>query len=110
MTEKRADVEGFAAMFARRTSVEQVEEGRELAPKFDAEGLIPVVTTDAEPHLVDIGAHPLAQLGHGVGDADRGDGQRGAPAYSLAHRGIRTFVRHDDSDADGAFARRRNRL
>lgn len=33
--------------FAPRKSVEQVEEGVELAPKFDAEGLIPVVTTDA---------------------------------------------------------------
>jgi phosphoribosyl-AMP cyclohydrolase len=33
--------------FGTRTSVEQVEEGEELAPKFDAEGLIPVVTTDA---------------------------------------------------------------
>jgi phosphoribosyl-AMP cyclohydrolase len=32
--------------FAQRTSVEQVEEGTELAPKFDADGLIPVVTTD----------------------------------------------------------------
>lgn len=30
-----------------RTSVEQVEEGRELAPKFDAHGLITCVTTDA---------------------------------------------------------------
>jgi phosphoribosyl-AMP cyclohydrolase len=28
--------------------VEQVEEGRELAPRFDADGLIPVVTTDHE--------------------------------------------------------------
>ena len=35
------------ANFAPRTSVEQVEEGAELAPKFDADGLIPVVTTDA---------------------------------------------------------------
>jgi phosphoribosyl-AMP cyclohydrolase len=33
--------------FARRVSVEQVEEGSELAPKFDADGLIPVVTTAA---------------------------------------------------------------
>lgn len=32
--------------FGKRTSVEQVEEGTELAPKFDADGLIPVVTTD----------------------------------------------------------------
>ena len=33
-------------MFASRESVEQVEEGNELAPKFDDNGLIPVVTTD----------------------------------------------------------------
>lgn len=36
------------ARFARRTSVEQVEEGQLLAPKFDRNGLIPVVTTDAD--------------------------------------------------------------
>lgn len=35
-------------MFAKRISVEQVEEGNELAPKFDAEGLLPCVTTDAD--------------------------------------------------------------
>lgn len=34
--------------FAARTSVEQVEEGTALAPKFDDEGLLPVVTTDAD--------------------------------------------------------------
>lgn len=33
--------------FFPRTSIEQVEEGHQLAPKFDADGLIPVVTTDA---------------------------------------------------------------
>lgn len=33
--------------FAARLSVEQVEEGPLLAPKFSADGLIPVVTTDA---------------------------------------------------------------
>ena len=33
-------------VFAPRSTVEQVEEGAELAPKFDAAGLIPVVTTD----------------------------------------------------------------
>ena len=32
--------------FAPRQSVEQVEEGHVLAPKFDANGLIPVDTTD----------------------------------------------------------------
>jgi len=32
--------------FAPRKSIAQVEEGAELAPKFDEHGLIPVVTTD----------------------------------------------------------------
>jgi len=32
--------------FGTRRTVEQVEEGSELAPKFDAQGLIPCVTTD----------------------------------------------------------------
>ncbi len=32
--------------FAQRKSVKQVEEGLELAPKFDEDGLIPVVATD----------------------------------------------------------------
>jgi len=36
------------SMFAQRVSIEQVEEGHELAPKFDADGLMPVVTTDAD--------------------------------------------------------------
>jgi phosphoribosyl-AMP cyclohydrolase len=36
-----------SGMFAARLTIEQVEEGAELAPKFDADGLIPVVTTDA---------------------------------------------------------------
>ena len=34
-------------LFSTRNSVEQVEEGFLLAPKFDCNGLIPVVTTDA---------------------------------------------------------------
>jgi phosphoribosyl-AMP cyclohydrolase len=33
-------------LFAPRRSIEQVEEGVELAPKFDERGLIPAVTTD----------------------------------------------------------------
>ncbi len=32
--------------FTERQSVEQIEEGCDLAPKFDEHGLIPVVTTD----------------------------------------------------------------
>ena len=38
---------GNAPKFAPRASIEQVEEGFELAPRFDQDGLIPVVTTDA---------------------------------------------------------------
>jgi phosphoribosyl-AMP cyclohydrolase len=33
-------------IFGPRVTVEQVEEGTELAPKFDAYGLMPAVTTD----------------------------------------------------------------
>ena len=33
-------------MFKKRESVFEVEEGRYLSPKFDADGLIPVTTTD----------------------------------------------------------------
>ena len=33
-------------IYAERESVEQVEQGKLLAPKFDPNGLIPVVTTD----------------------------------------------------------------
>lgn len=36
------------SQFAERKNVEQVEEGTDLAPKFDEHGLLPVVTTDAE--------------------------------------------------------------
>lgn len=35
------------SVFAPRTSVEQVEEGKVLAPKFDANGLLTCVTSDA---------------------------------------------------------------
>jgi phosphoribosyl-AMP cyclohydrolase len=33
-------------LFGKRVTVEQVEEGHDLAPKFDAAGFIPCVTTD----------------------------------------------------------------
>ena len=38
---------GNTSVFAARTSIAQVEEDLELAPKFDAVGLITCVTTDA---------------------------------------------------------------
>jgi phosphoribosyl-AMP cyclohydrolase len=41
------DRSGVGLEFASRASVEEVEEGNRLAPKFDRDGLIPVVTTDA---------------------------------------------------------------
>lgn len=37
-----------AVNFQARRSIEQVEEGSDLAPKFDDRGLITVVTTDAD--------------------------------------------------------------
>ncbi|MFM8899063.1 MAG: phosphoribosyl-AMP cyclohydrolase [Burkholderiales bacterium] len=37
-----------SSVFQDRTSIEQVEEGQALAPKFDARGLIACVTTDAQ--------------------------------------------------------------
>ena len=40
-------VPAAVAAVAARTTVEQVEEGLALAPKFDADGLIPCITTDA---------------------------------------------------------------
>ena len=38
--------------FHKRVSVEEVEEGSMLSPKFDKNGLIPCVTTDSETHEV----------------------------------------------------------
>ena len=39
---------GATVQFQARTSIEQVEEGDDLAPRFDDRGLITVVTTDAD--------------------------------------------------------------
>lgn len=39
-------------LLAKRSSVEQVETGLTLAPKFDSHGLIPVITTDYLSHEV----------------------------------------------------------
>ena len=39
---------GESFKFAPRRSVEEVEEGKVLAPKFDKDGVIPCVTTDAQ--------------------------------------------------------------
>lgn len=47
MSEQQHTVRATAP-FAERRSVEQVEEGSDLAPKFDSDGLIPCVTTNAD--------------------------------------------------------------
>ena len=47
MTDQHAD-QATSTPFSARLSVEQVEEGLALAPKFDADGLIPCITTDAD--------------------------------------------------------------
>lgn len=39
-------------LFAPRETVEQVELGTELAPRFDAEGLLPAIVMDAASNLV----------------------------------------------------------
>jgi phosphoribosyl-AMP cyclohydrolase len=39
---------GSPVLFQARSSIEQVEEGNDLAPRFDDRGLITVVTTDAD--------------------------------------------------------------
>ena len=38
----------FAHMFKKRENIFEIEEGKYLAPKFDANGLLPVVTTDVK--------------------------------------------------------------
>ena len=38
--------------FAKRTSIEFVEEGQTLAPKFNEEGILPVVVTESESGAV----------------------------------------------------------
>ena len=38
----------FSYMFKKRESVFEVEEGKFLSPKFDNQGLIPVITTDSK--------------------------------------------------------------
>ena len=38
----------FTFMFKKRESVFEVEEGKFLSPKFDSQGLIPVITTDSK--------------------------------------------------------------
>ena len=39
-------------VFSKRTSIEEVEEGKSFQPKFDENGLIPVITIDDEDNQV----------------------------------------------------------
>jgi phosphoribosyl-AMP cyclohydrolase len=94
------------AAFAARESIEQVEEGDELAPKFDGNGLLPVVTTDFESGEV---------LMHGYmnGEALRRTIETGEAHYYSRSRGclwrkgatsgfvqrVRTMLVDDDQDA-----------
>jgi phosphoribosyl-AMP cyclohydrolase len=48
-------------LFAPRSSTEEVEEGRAFAPKFDADGLLTCVATDARSGEVLMVAHMNAQ-------------------------------------------------
>jgi phosphoribosyl-AMP cyclohydrolase len=52
-----------SALFAERVSIEQVEHGDELAPRFDAAGLLPAIVVDIESqHILMLGymnAHAL---------------------------------------------------
>ena len=52
---------GEAQLFAQRGSTLEVEEGRALAPKFDADGLLTCVTTDLATGDVLMVAHMNAQ-------------------------------------------------
>ena len=40
--------------FGKRISIEQVEEGNSLMPKFDDNGLIPVITVESGTELIPV--------------------------------------------------------
>lgn len=48
MTDLEQKSQPEPVVFSPRQSIEQVEEGQQLAPKFDAQGLITCVTTDID--------------------------------------------------------------
>lgn len=95
-----------AVPFAPRVTVEEVEEGQRLAPKFGADGLIPVVTTD-------FASGEVLMLGYMNAEALRETITRGEAVYwsrsrrCLWHKGATSgFVQHvvelridDDQDA-----------
>ena len=67
-------------IFKERKTVEQVEEGDELAPKFDENGLLPVVTTDAKTGQV-------LMLGYQNAEALRLTIEKGEAYYLSRSRG-----------------------
>ena len=48
----KADTSQAATAFSPRGSTQEIEEGRQLAPKFDADGLIPCAVSDRESGAV----------------------------------------------------------
>jgi phosphoribosyl-AMP cyclohydrolase len=95
----------MADLFKRRISIEQVEESAELAPKFDAAGLLPAVTTDfATGELLMVGYMNAAALEHTIrtGEAHYYSRSRQAIWHKGATSGLVQQVRElridDDQD------------
>ena len=96
--------------FASRVSVEQVEEGCVLAPKFDSSGLIPCITTDA-------GTGEVLMLGYMNGEAFERTIESGEAHYwsrsrqCLWHKGSTSGLVHKiieiriDDDQDAVWLR-----
>jgi len=101
-------VDAAPARFAARTSVEQVEEGTALAPKFDEHGLIPVVTTDAGDGVVlmvgFMNAEALARTIE-TGEAHYWSRSRGAVWHKGATSGLvqRVVELRVDDDQDAVW-------
>jgi phosphoribosyl-AMP cyclohydrolase len=92
-------------IFAARRSIEQVEEGTELAPKFDEHGLLPAVTTDyATGELLMVGymnAEALAKTietgeAHYFSRSRRAIWHKGATSGFVQH--VRELLVDDDQD------------
>ncbi|MBM3560315.1 MAG: phosphoribosyl-AMP cyclohydrolase [Alphaproteobacteria bacterium] len=81
-------------LFAPRESIAQVEEGAVLAPKFDADGLLPAVTTDhASGELLMVGYMNAAALEATIRTGEAHYWSRSRQA--LWHKGATSgFVQH----------------
>ena len=93
------------AKFQARDSIEQVEEGDDLAPKFDDRGLITVVTTDATSGEVLMQGYmnkEALQLTISTGEAHYFSRSRQALWHKGATSGlvqaVREFLIDDDQD------------